>query len=152
MKIRKIVNTNPDAARQYLKPDSRNALLITMSIKLVLSVIFTFMFSLEGYSGFSAVLFYTVMFSLMYDIGSFYQVCLQIAQSIFIGFLLLLLLLLGAYYLFLYGFSFLASIAPASQVGENISMLITALICLIPLIIDVVRLVKFLKAPQKDIR
>ena len=108
--MKRIVNMNPDSTKQYLKPDSRNMLLITMGIKLVLSIIFTFIFKIQGYSGLSAVLFYLVMFSLMYDVCSFYEVCVQIAQSIFIGFLVFLLLLLGIVFIFNFAFSFLAAI------------------------------------------
>lgn len=146
--MKRIVNMNPDSTKQYLKPDSRNMLLITMGIKLVLSIIFTFIFKIQGYSGLSAVLFYLVMFSLMYDVCSFYQVCLQIAQSIFIGFLLFLLMLLGIIFIFNYAFSFLAAINPSTAMGENIALIIMALICLIPLVIDVVRLVKFMRQPK----
>jgi len=143
--MKRIVNMNPDSTKQYLKPDTRNMLVITMAIKLVLSIIFSFIFKIEGYSGLSAVLFYVVMFALMYDVCSFYQVCLQIAQSIFIGFLLFLLLLLGVMFLFTYAFSFLTVINPSSAMGQNVSLVIMLVICLIPLGIDVVRLVKFLR-------
>lgn len=149
MKMKKIVNTNPDAAKQYLKPDNAKTLGIIMGIKLILSVAFLFMARIDGYSGFSAVLFYLVMFSLLYDVCSFYQVCLQIAQSIFIGFLLFLLLLLGIIFIFNYALAFLANFNPATPMGQNLSMLIMALISLIPFIIDAVRLIKLLKQPAK---
>ena len=145
--MKKIVSTNPDAARPYLKPDTRNMLLITMGIKLALSIVCTFFARLTGHDMLSTILFYLVMFSLMYDLCSFYQVCLQIAQSIFIGFLLFLLLLLGGVFFLNYALVFLADFTPATATGENISMLIMALICLIPLYIDVYRLIRIWNKP-----
>ena len=147
--MKKLVNMNPDAAKQYLKPDNVKMLGIIMAIKFVLSIAFLFMARVEGFTGLEAFLFYLVMFTLVYDVCSFYQVCLQIAQSIFIGFLLFLLLLMGGIFLFNYGFAFLANISPSTATGQNISMLVMALIFMIPLVIDVVRLVKLLKADKK---
>lgn len=145
--MKKIVSMNPDAERAYLKPDTRNMLLIIMGIKLVLSIVCTCFARLEGYNAFSTVLFYLVMFALMYDVCSFYQVCLQIAQSIFIGFLLLLFLLLGAIFFLNYALAFLGSFAPTTPAGEAISMLVMALVCLIPLYIDVYRLIRIWNKP-----
>ena len=140
---------NPDAAKQYLKPDNLKMLGIIVGIKLILSVAFLFMARVDGYTGLEAFLFYLVMFTLIYDVCSFYQVCLQIAQSIFIGFLLFLLLLMGAIFLFEYAFAFLANISPATAAGQNLSMIVMAVIFIIPLIIDVIRLVKLAKTPAK---
>lgn len=147
--MKKIINMNPDAAKQYLKPDNAKMLGIIMGVKLVLSIAFLIMARVDGYTGFAAFLFYLVMFTLIYDVCSFYQVCLQIAQSIFIGFLLFLLLLMGGIFLFNYAFGFLANISPATATGQNISMIVMALIFIIPLVIDVVRLVKLFKTPVK---
>ena len=147
--MKKLVNMNPDAAKQYLKPDKVKMLGIIVSIKLVLSIAFLFMARVEGYTGFEAFLFYLVMFTLIYDVCSFYQVCLQIAQSIFIGFLLFLLLLMGGIFIFNYGFAFLADINPTTVAGQNISMIVMALIFMIPLVIDAVRLIKLLTTDKK---
>lgn len=147
--MKKIRNMNPDAAKQYLKPDNLKMLGIIVGIKLILSVAFLFMARVDGYTGLEAFLFYLVMFTLIYDVCSFYQVCLQIAQSIFIGFLLFLLLLMGAIFLFEYAFAFLANISPATAAGQNLSMIVMAVIFIIPLIIDVIRLVKLAKTPAK---
>ena len=148
--MKKLINMNPDAAKQYLKPDNAKMLGIIMAIKLVLSVAFLFMARVDGYTGFEAFLFYLVMFTLIYDVCSFYQVCLQIAQSIFIGFLLFLLLLMGFIFIFEYAFAFLANFSPATAVGQNISMIVMAAIFIIPLVVDVVRLVKLLMKPVKE--
>ena len=147
--MKKIRNMNPDAAKQYLKPDNLKMLGIIVGIKLILSVAFLFMARVDGYTGLEAFLFYLVMFTLIYDVCSFYQVCLQIAQSIFIGFLLFLLLLMGAIFLFEYAFAFLANISPATAAGQNLSMIVMSVIFIIPLIIDVIRLVKLAKTPAK---
>jgi len=147
--MKKIRNMNPDAAKQYLKPDNLKMLGIIVGIKLILSVAFLFMARVDGYTGLEAFLFYLVMFTLIYDVCSFYQVCLQIAQSIFIGFLLFLLLLMGAIFLFEYAFAFLANISPATAAGQNLSMIVMAVIFIIPLIIDVIRLIKLVKTPAK---
>ncbi len=149
--MKKIVSMNPDAARPYLKPDTRNMLLITMGIKLALSLVCTCFARLDNPSLLSTVLFYLVMFSLMYDVCSFYQVCLQIAQSIFIGFLLFLVMLLGAVFFLNYALLLLANIMPTTPAGENISMLIMVLLCLIPLYIDVVRLIKLWNKPVEPV-
>lgn len=140
---------NPDAAKQYLKPDTLKMQGIIMGIKLILSIGFLFMARIDGYTGFEAFLFYLVMFTLIYDVCSFYQVCLQIAQSIFIGFLLFMLLLMGIIYIFEYAFAFLANISPDTAAGQNISMIVMAALFIIPLVIDVVRLVKLWKNPVK---
>ena len=147
--MKKLVNMNPDATRQYLKPDNFKMLGMIVAIKLILSIAFLFMARVEGFTGLEAFLFYLVMFTLIYDVCSFYQVCLQIAQSIFIGFLLFMLLLMGGIFLFNYGFAFLANLSPSTATGQNISMIVMALIFMIPLVIDVVRLVKLLKTPVK---
>ena len=147
--MKKLVNMNPDATRQYLKPDNFKMLGMIVAIKLILSIAFLFMARVEGFTGLEAFLFYLVMFTLIYDVCSFYQVCLQIAQSIFIGFLLFMLLLMGGIFLFNYGFAFLANLSPSTATGQNISMIVMALIFMIPLVIDVVRLVKLLKTLKK---
>ncbi len=145
--MKKIVSVNPEAARPYLKPDTKNMLLITMGIKLVLSIVCICFARLEHADLLSTLLFYLVMFSLMYDVCSFYQVCLQIAQSIFIGFLLFLVMLSGAIFFLNYALMLLPDFSSATAVNENLSMLIMALICLIPLYIDVIRLVKLWNQP-----
>lgn len=148
--MKKIINQNPDATKQYLKPETAKLQGIAVGIKLALSVAFLFMAQVDGFAGLEAFLFYLVMFTLIYDVCCFYQVCLQIAQSIFIGFLLFLLLLLGAIFIFEYAFGFLANFVPATATGQNISMLVMAVIFIIPLVLDVVRLVKLLKMPTKE--
>ncbi len=145
--MRKIINNNPDATKQYLKPETAKLQGIALGIKLALSVAFLFMARVDDLSGLEAFLFYLVMFTLIYDVCSFYQVCLQIAQSIFIGFLLLMLLLLGIIFIFEYAFAFLADFVPATVTGQNISMLVMSVIFVIPLVLDVVRLVKLWKNP-----
>ena len=145
--MRKIINKNPDATKQYLKPETAKLQGIAIAIKLALSVAFLFMARVDGFSGLEAFSFYLVMFTLIYDVCSFYQVCLQIAQSIFIGFLLFMLLLLGGIFIFEYAFAFLADFSPATATGQNITMLAMALVFAIPLIVDLVRLVKLWKNP-----
>ena len=90
------------------------------------------------------------MFAMCYDICSFCQVCLQIAQSIFIGFLLFLLLITGIGILSGYILAPLENFGPATAGGQNLVLLLMTVICMIPLVIDVVRLVKLMKQPATD--
>lgn len=140
--MRKIVDTNPENTKNYLKPDNRKMLLIIVGIKLALAVIGTFMMPAADYPAFAMFLLRLLMFAFVYDICCLYQVSLHIAQSYLIAFLLFLLLLMGGVFIFNHFFSFLAQINPATEAGQNASMAVMGLIFLIPFIIDAVRLIK----------
>jgi len=140
--MRKIVSTNPENTRNYLKPNDRKTLLIMVGIKLVLAIIGTFLMRIGEYPILATILLRILMFAFVYDICCLYQVCLHIAQSIFISFLLFLVMLLGAVFIFNYFFSFLAAFNPATEAGQNLSMLAMIFIFLIPFSIDAVRLAK----------
>lgn len=145
----KIVKNNPENTKNYLCPADRKTLLIMVGIKLILAAAGAFAMSMGDYPGPSAVLLRLLMLAFVYDICCFYQVCLHIAQSIFIAFLLFIFLLMGGVFLFNHFFSFLSAINPATETGQNISMIVTTLIFLIPFLIDAVRLIRFLTAPKK---
>lgn len=140
--MKKIVNTNPENTKNYLKPTDKKVLLIVVCIKLALAAAGTAAMPVGQYSPLSTLLLRLLMFSFIYDICCFYQVCLQIAQSYLISLLLFIVLLSGGVFLFNRFFSFLAVINPATEAGQNLSMIIMILIFLIPLLIDAVRLIK----------
>lgn len=138
----KIKKNNPENTKNYLKPTDRKILLIMTGIKLVLAAAGAFSMSAGDYIGLPAVLLRLLMLAFVYDICCFYQVCLHIAQSIFIAFLLFIFLLMGGVFFFNHFFSFLAGINPSTEAGQNLSLAVMALIFLIPFLIDAVRLIR----------
>lgn len=126
----------------YLKPDNLKQLLITVGIKLALAVAGMFAMPVGDYSGFSKFILFLLFFAFVYDVCCLYQLSLHITQSILIGFLLFLVLLLGVSFLFTYGTAFLAGLAPSSAAGENALLIIMTVIFLIPFGIDIIRLIK----------
>lgn len=140
--MRRIVHNNPENTKNYLTPADKKTLLIMVLLKLAFAAAGAFAMSMGTYSGFSAFILRVLMFAFVYDVCCFYQVCLHIAQSYFIAFLLFIFLLLGGVFLFNHFFSFLALINPSTKTGENLSMIVMALLFLIPLIIDAVRLIR----------
>ena len=148
--MRKIVENNPENTRKYLKPTDRKMLLSLVGIKLVLAAAGTIAMPIGEYSGLSTLILRLLMFTFVYDICCFYQVCLHIAQSILISLLLFIVMLSGGVFLFSRFFSFLAVIDPATEAGQNLSMLVMILIFIIPLLIDAVRLVRLFMLSVKN--
>lgn len=140
--MKNIFLKNPETAVNYLKPENLKRLLITVGIKFVLAVAGMLTMPIGDYSGFSRFLLLLLMFAFVYDVCCLYQLCLHFTQSILIGFLLFLLLLMGIAFLFQYGLGFLAGVAPSSAAGENALLLLMAVIFLIPFLIDAFRLIK----------
>lgn len=124
-------------------------LLIMTAVKLALALAGAFAMPMGDYSGLSALLLRLLMLAFVYDICCFYQLCLHIAQSIFIAFLLFIFLLMGGVFLFNHFFSFLAAVNPATEAGQNVSMIVMLLIFLIPFLIDAVRLIRLWLFPKK---
>lgn len=149
MRMRKIVENNSENTKNYLKPTDRKMLLILVGIKLILAAAGAAAMPAGQYSGLSILLLRLLMFAFVYDICCFYQVCLHIAQSYLIAFLLFLVLLSGGVFLFNQFFSFLAVINPATEAGQNLSMIVMILIFLIPLLIDAVRLIRLFSSAGK---
>lgn len=140
----------PENVINYLTPGSVKQLLITMGIKFVLAVAGMLAMPIGSYSGFSRAVLLLLLFAFVYDVCSLYQVCLHIAQSVLIGFLLFLVLIFGIGFLLQYGAGFFADVSPATAAGENIIMAVMTLIFLIPFLIDAVRLIKKLHARKKE--
>lgn len=140
--MKNIFIKNPETAVNYLKPDNLKQLSITVGIKLILAVIGMLAMPIGDYSGFSKFILLLLMFAFVYDVCCLYQLCLHFTQSVLIGFLLFLLLLMGVAVLFQYGLGFLAGVTPSSAAGENALLILMAVIFLIPLFIDAFRLIK----------
>jgi uncharacterized membrane protein len=147
--MKKIVAQNPENTKNYLKPDNMKALLITTGIKCILATAGTFFMRTGEYPGLALVLLHILMFAFVYDICCLFQVSLHIAQSYLIAFLLFIVLLLGCVFIFENFFAFLAAIDPATETGQNISMVVMILIFLIPFLIDIVRLIRMYISNQK---
>lgn len=140
--MKNIFIKNPETTVNYLKPDNLKQLSITVGIKLILAVAGMIAMPIGDYSGFSKFILLLLMFAFVYDVCCLYQLCLHFTQSILIGFLLFLLLIMGVAVLFQYGLGFLAGIAPSSAAGENALLILMAALFLIPLLIDTFRLIK----------
>ena len=137
----------------YLKPDNLKQLLLTIGIKFVLAIAGMLALPMGDYSGFSKAVLLILFFAFVYDVCCLYQLCLHITQSILIGFLLFLVLLLGVSFLFTYGTAFLSGLQPSTATGEQLLLLGMALVFLIPFLIDLVRLICFPKrshSPQEQ--
>ena len=146
----KIKKTNPENTKNYLKPGDKRVLLAVTGGKLALATAGALAMPMGDYSGLSALLLRLLMLAFVYDICCFYQVCLHIAQSIFIAFLLFILLLMGGVFLFNHFFSFLAAVNPSTEAGQNLSLAVMLLIFLIPFLIDTVRLIRlWLLSPKR---
>lgn len=145
----KIQKNNPENTKNFLKPTDKKILLILIGIKLALALAGGFAIPMGHYSEGSALLLRLLAVAFVYDICCFYQVCLHIAQSIFIAFLLFILLLMGGVFLFNHFFSFLAAVNPSTEAGQNLSMAVMTLIFLIPFLIDAVRLARLWLSPKK---
>lgn len=145
----KIKKNNPENTKNYLKPTDKRILLLMTAGKLALAAAGAFSMSMGDYSGLSSVLLRLLMLAFVYDICCFYQVCLHIAQSIFISLLLFLFLLMGGVFLFNHFFSFLADINPSTEAGQNLSLAVMALIFLIPFLIDGIRLIRLWCFPRR---
>lgn len=140
--MKNIFIKDPETAVNYLKPDNLKQLLITVGIKLALAVAGMLAMPIGDYSGFSKFILLLLLFAFVYDVCCLYQFSLHVTQSILIGFLLFLVLLLGVAFLFEYGLAFLAGLNPATATGENVLLTIMTVIFLIPFVIDIVRLIK----------
>lgn len=134
----------------YLTPDSIKRLLVTVGIKFVLAVAGMLAMPIGGYTGFSRAVLLLLLFAFVYDVCSLYQFCLHVTQSVLIGFLLFLVLILGISFLLQHGAVLFADVSPATAVGENIIMVVMTLIFLIPFLIDAVRLIKKLHTRKKE--
>ncbi len=145
----KIKQNNPENTKNYLKPTDKKILLVMTAVKLALATAGAFSMSTGDYTGLTAVLLRLLMLAFVYDICCFYQVCLHIAQSIFIAFLLFIFLLMGGVFLFNHFFSFLAGINPSTEAGQNLSLAVMMLIFLVPFLIDAVRLTRLWLFPKK---
>lgn len=137
---------DPENNINYLTPATPKRLLVTMGIKLVLAVSSLFALSAGTITGFARILLYLLFFAFVYDIGSLYQLCLHITQSVLIGFLLFLVVVFGVGIAFRYGSDLLMKLAPETALGGDIITIVMLIVFLIPFLIDTVRLVKLLTA------
>ena len=149
--MKNIFLKDPENAINYLTPQSLKRLLITMGIKLALAVAGMLAMPVGDYTGFSRVILSLLLFSFVYDICCLYQVCLHITQGVLMSFLLFLVLVFAIGFILQYGAAFFTGASPSTAVGENILMSIMTLIFLIPLIIDIVRLIKLLYRMRRQL-
>lgn len=144
--MKNIFVRDPENNINYLTPATPKRLLVTMGIKLALAVSSLFALSVGTMTGFDRILLYLLFFAFVYDIGSLYQLCLHITQSVLIGFLLFLVVVLGIGIAFQYGSALLMKLTPETALGGNIITIVMLVAFLIPFFVDTVRLVKLLTA------
>lgn len=144
--MKNIFVRDPENNINYLTPATPKRLLVTMGIKLALAVSSLFALSAGTFTGFARILLYLLFFAFVYDIGSLYQLCLHITQSVLIGFLLFLVVVFGIGIAFQYSSDLLMKLAPETAFAGNIITTIMLVAFLIPFLIDTVRLVKLLTA------
>lgn len=144
--MKNIFVRDPENNINYLTPATPKRLLVTMGIKLALAVSSLFALSAGTLTGFARILLYLLFFAFVYDIGSLYQLCLHITQSILIGFLLFLVVVFGIGVAFQYGSDLLRKLAPETALGGDIITIVMLIAFLIPFLVDIVRLVKLLTA------
>lgn len=140
---------NSENTINYLTPDSLKRLSVTVGIKLVLAAAGMLALPIGDYTGFSRVILLSLLFAFVYDVCSLYQVCLHVTQSLLMSFLLFIVLIFAIGFLLQYGAAFFSGLSPATAIGENVLMCVMVLIFLIPLIIDLVRLIKMLRTTIK---
>lgn len=144
--MKNIFVRDPENNINYLTPATPKRLLVTMGIKLALAVSSLFALSVGTMTGFDRILLYLLFFAFVYDIGSLYQLCLHITQSVLIGFLLFLVVVLGIGIAFQYGSDLLMKLTPETALGGDIITIVMLVAFLIPFLVDTVRLVKLLTA------
>lgn len=144
--MKNIFVRDPENNINYLTPATPKRLLVTMGIKLALAVSSLFALSVGTMTGFDRILLYLLFFAFVYDIGSLYQLCLHITQSVLIGFLLFLVVVLGIGIAFQYGSDLLMKLTPETALGGDIVTIVMLVAFLIPFLVDTVRLVKLLTA------
>lgn len=144
--MKNIFVRDPENNINYLTPATPKRLLVTMGIKLALAVSSLFALSVGTMTGFDRILLYLLFFAFVYDIGSLYQLCLHITQSVLIGFLLFLVVVLGIGIAFQYGSDLLMKLTPETALGGDIITVVMLVAFLIPFLVDTVRLVKLLTA------
>lgn len=144
--MKNIFVRDPENNINYLTPATPGRLLATMGIKLTLAVCSLFALSAGTVTGLARILLYLLFFAFVYDIGSLYQLCLHITQSVLIGFLLFLVAVFGIGTAFQYSSGLLTRLAPETALGENIVTFVMLAVFLIPFLIDAIRLIKLLTA------
>lgn len=144
--MKNIFVRDPENNINYLTPATPKRLLVTMGIKLALAVSSLFALSVGTMTGFDRILLYLLFFAFVYDIGSLYQLCLHITQSVLIGFLLFLVAVFGIGIAFQYGSDLLMKLTPETALGGDIVTVVMLVAFLIPFLVDTVRLVKLLTA------
>lgn len=144
--MKNIFVRDPENSINYLTPATPKRLLVTMGIKLALAVSSLFALSVGTMTGFDRILLYLLFFAFVYDIGSLYQLCLHITQSVLIGFLLFLVAVFGIGIAFQYGSDLLMKLTPETALGGDIITIVMLVAFLIPFLVDTVRLVKLLTA------
>lgn len=144
--MKNIFVRDPENNINYLTPATPKRLLVTMGIKLALAVSSLFALSVGTMTGFDRILLYLLFFAFVYDIGSLYQLCLHITQSVLIGFLFFLVVVFGIGIAFQYGSDLLMKLTPETALGGDIITIVMLVAFLIPFLVDTVRLVKLLTA------